>query len=189
MNDEEMPLEEFILLPDTIALVLSNDDYTSNYINNHPYIRTGTVLSGDQTVCYISDDKYEELFEDMGPYIISMIPTVMGPLDRVNLEASGIIQTHEQPYLNLTGKGVLLGFIDTGIDYTNEVFKYEDGTSKIKYIWDQTITGNPPKDFYFGTEYSDVQINEALKSEDPLKVVPHQDTVGHGTFLASIARR
>lgn len=186
--EEEIPLEDFILSENTIALTSRYNDYFMNYIRNNPYIRTGTILSGQQIIFYIEKDRFNHLFEDMGPAFISMIPTVLGLLDRPNLEASGIIQVQQQPYLNLSGQGVLLGFVDTGIDYTNDSFKYEDGTTKIKYIWDQTITGAPPKDFYFGNEYTETQINEALKSENPQDIVPHQDTSGHGTFLASVAR-
>ncbi|MDP4120431.1 MAG: S8 family peptidase, partial [Bacillota bacterium] len=82
---------------------------------------------------------------------------------------------------------VIIGFVDTGIDYTNKAFIYEDGTSKIKYLWDQTINGKPPEGYLFGTEYNNKQINEALKSKNPLSIVPSQDTVGHGTFLAATA--
>jgi len=186
--EEEMSLEDFILLEDTIAISTRYNDYFINQVENTPYIRTSTILSSQQIISYFDSNKFNDLFEDTGPAFISMIPSVLGLLDRPNFEASGIIQVQQQPYLNLTGQGVLLGFVDTGIDYTNDVFKHEDGTTKIKYIWDQTINGSPPNDFYFGTEYTENQINEALISENPLRIVPHEDTVGHGTFLASVAR-
>ena len=41
--------------------------------------------------------------------------------------------------LNLTGKGVNVAIIDTGIDYLNEEFMKENGETRIEYIWDQTI--------------------------------------------------
>lgn len=49
------------------------------------------------------------------------------------------------------------------------------------------INGKAPGGYYFGAEYTNSQINEALQSADPYSVVPHQDNVGHGTFLASVA--
>lgn len=123
----------------------------------------------------------------MGASFISSATVVLGTLDRPNLESAGITQVQQQPYLNLSGRGVLIGIVDTGINYTQDIFRYEDGTSKIQFIYDQTIIGKPPEGFYLGTDYTNAQINEALNAENPYDIVPHQDTSGHGTFLASIA--
>jgi Subtilisin-like serine proteases len=113
---------------------------------------------------------------------------ILGLLDREALEASGIIQVQEQAYLSLTGRGVLVGVIDTGIDYTNPAFIYEDGSTKIYSIFDQSDNTGPQPEgvFLLGTEYTREQINAALKSDDPYSIVPQRDTSGHGTFLASI---
>ncbi|MDF2803459.1 MAG: hypothetical protein K0S61_3362 [Anaerocolumna sp.] len=88
----------------------------------------------------------------------------------------------------LQGKGVLIGFIDTGIDYQNKVFLKEDNTTRIISIWDQTIdTENYPADFFYGTEYSSEEINDALRNKDPLSIVPSTDYIGHGTMIAGVA--
>jgi len=93
------------------------------------------------------------------------------------------------PNYDMKGQGVLVGFVDTGIDYNNLVFKNEDNTTRIQSIWDQTIDSetNYPKDFFYGTEFGKDQINQALSSENPLAVVPSIDDNGHGTMLAGIA--
>ncbi len=119
---------------------------------------------------------------------LSHIPHLYGSYARGALEDSGIITFHDQPYLPLLGSGVLIGVVDSGIDYNDNVFKYEDNTTKIKCLWDQTIMDGPePEGFSFGTEYNEEQINEALNSEDPLSIVPSVDEIGHGTFLAGMA--
>lgn len=111
----------------------------------------------------------------------------VGGFDPGSLIASGIAQVQREP-LSLTGKGVVICMIDTGIDYTSPVFRNEDGTSRILAIWDQTIqTGNPPEGFLYGTEYTREEINRALQSEDPYSVVPSRDEIGHGSALASAA--
>nr|WP_286674329.1 S8 family peptidase [Clostridium sp. ZBS15] len=96
------------------------------------------------------------------------------------------------PYLNLTGKNVLVGIVDTGIDYLNEEFIREDGTSRIINIWDQSIRekSNIDNSLYIGESYSNEQINNAINAyknnEDPYKIVPSKDEIGHGTKVAGI---
>lgn len=122
---------------------------------------------------------------NIGYYVI---PKLYGLLDTGSMEASGIPEIQNQPILALKGNGVLVGFIDTGIDYQNQVFRNLDGSSRIAAIWDQTIqSGDPPEGFLYGTEYTKQQIDEALESENPLVIVPSIDENGHGTFLAGIA--
>ena len=107
--------------------------------------------------------------------------------DTTSLIEAGILQSQGQP-LELTGRRVTIGFIDTGIRYENEVFRTSGGQSRITAIWDQTIqSGEPPAGFEYGTEYTREQIDEALASDNPLQIVPSTDTIGHGTAIASVA--
>ncbi len=90
----------------------------------------------------------------------------------------------------LFGKGILVAVIDSGISYTNEDFRKEDGSTRIRVLWDQSISGNPPAHYNLGTEYTEEQINEALKQDsrsEQLKIVPSIDSSGHGTAVAGIA--
>lgn len=121
-------------------------------------------------------------------FYYSTFPKCYGLMDQSNMEYIGVQKIRRQTFLNLLGRDVLIGFVDTGIDYQHEVFKNADSTSRVFRIWDQTIqTGTPPKGFYYGTEYTREQINEALRSDTPLSIVPSTDTNGHGTFMAGIA--
>lgn len=88
---------------------------------------------------------------------------------------------------NLKGRGVLVGVIDSGIDYTHPDFRSEDGTTRIAYLWDQSLTGQPPMGFSHGVEFTMDQINEALLAPDPFSVVPSEDRQGHGTAVSGIA--
>lgn len=92
--------------------------------------------------------------------------------------------------LSLLGSGILVAVIDSGIDYANPDFRNEDGTTRIVSLWDQTIDGNPPKGYLIGTEFTENQINEALRQptkQSQLSLVPSIDTSGHGTAVAGIA--
>lgn len=92
---------------------------------------------------------------------------------------------------DLNGEGVMIGIIDSGIDYNNLDFINEDGTTRIECIWDQSVVeGQPPKGFNKGTEWNRKEINKALKDlkEDKYSsVIHHVDALGHGTCVAGIA--
>ena len=84
----------------------------------------------------------------------------------------------------LLGQGILIAVIDSGVDYTHPDFRNPDGSTRILAIWDQSIAGNPPEGYTLGTEYTKVQIDEALRSGQRL---PTRDISGHGTEVLGIA--
>lgn len=121
-------------------------------------------------------------------YSYNAVPKCYTLLDTAAMTQAGILQVQNYPTLNLQGSGVMIGFIDTGIDYQNPIFRNLDGSTRIAGIWDQTIQeGTPPQGLLYGTEYRRERIDEALRSDNPLQIVPSRDEQSHGTFLASIA--
>ena len=80
---------------------------------------------------------------------------------------------------NVTGTGVIVGFVDTGIDTTHPDFSFPNGTTKILYVWDQTAKGRPPSGFGYGYECDSRDIET--------RTCPEVDTFGHGTHVAGIA--
>ena len=116
------------------------------------------------------------------------VPNCYTLLDMDALNKSGITAVQNYPTLRLSGQGIMIGFLDTGIDFESAVFRNQTGGTRIAGIWDQTIqTGTLPEGFYYGSEYTEEMINEALRSENPREIVPSVDENGHGTFLASVA--
>ena len=143
-------------------------------------------IDKDFNVVYLQSAGLPKL--DIDQYTYSAIPKCFTTLDEEALQAGGIIKVQSQPNLALRGQGVLIGFVDTGIDYQNEVFRNSDGSSRILRIWDQSIqSGDTPEGFLYGTEYTKEQIDMALLTDAPLRVVPHRDEEGHGTFMAGLA--
>lgn len=121
-------------------------------------------------------------------YSYNSIPKCYAPVSMETLNQAGILPVQNYPTLQLKGNGVLIGFMDSGIDYTNRVFRNLDGSTRIAAIWDQTVqSGTPPQGFSYGSEYTQEQINDALLSEDPLELVPSTDDSGHGTYAVSLA--
>jgi subtilisin family serine protease len=81
---------------------------------------------------------------------------------------------------SLTGRGVLVGIIDSGIDYSHPDFRNSDGTTRIRAILDQTIE----------KEYDSDTINLALAQpteQERYAICPSRDNSGHGTHVAGIA--
>jgi subtilisin family serine protease len=115
------------------------------------------------------------------------IPTLYGLNAIEAISESNIAMFHQYPFGGLRGQGVIIGFVDTGIDYTSNLFKNQDNTTRILRIWDQTIEGNPPQGYTYGTQYTNTEMDIALRSENPFEIVPTRDEIGHGTFLAGVA--
>ena len=88
------------------------------------------------------------------------------------------------PPLNLTGRGILVGIIDSGIDYRHPEFLKPDGTSRILYMWDQSLQGRPPEGYKIGQEFSQEDFNRSLAEGGPPLTT---DISGHGTAVAAIA--
>ena len=133
-------------------------------------------------------------------YTYSAVPKLYSLLDVTSMDAAGITAAGELPVLNNQGAGVIVGFVDTGINYTDSLFRNVDGSTRIIGIWDQTnnsdnsnnIENETVKPFsafsaLYGTQYTAEEINLALNSDNPASIVPTRDENGHGTFLASIA--
>lgn len=97
--------------------------------------------------------------------------------------------------LSLSGKGVLVAIVDSGIDYRHRDFRNQDGTTRILNLWDQTGTGSPPAGYHIGTEYTKTEIDAVLNSERMTadeevrgeNRVLTVDNSGHGTAVAGIA--
>lgn len=83
----------------------------------------------------------------------------------------------------LTGKDIIVAILDTGINYEHEDFRNTDGTTRLLYLWDQTVGNKPPEGFYEGIVYTKEDINIALKNNEKLLSV---DTMGHGTMVSGI---
>ncbi|MBO3445902.1 bile acid germinant receptor pseudoprotease CspC [Clostridium sp. CCUG 7971] len=99
--------------------------------------------------------------------------------------AAGTDYIYNHPYLNVSGAGILVAIVDSGIDYLHPDFIKNDGTSRIISIWDQESSkNNPPEGMIFGSEFSQEQINKAIADKDPTLSV---DNIGTGTIAAGIA--
>lgn len=161
-------IAEINALPNSKAIILT------------PYI--AAVFTSPESDDLIKNIKSINIIESYVPYIL----TDISPLDSAN-----ITPFTQGNLIDLTGTGVVVALIDTGIDYLNKEFIREDDTSRILSIWDQSDnSGTPPPGIDYGSVYNNEEINKAIKSSlsgaDPLTIVPERDTIGHGTECAGI---
>ena len=80
----------------------------------------------------------------------------------------------------LTGKGVIVAILDSGIDYSHPDFRNADGSTRILALYDETLD----------REYTTEEINQALLApteQERFRIVPSRDISGHGTHVAGIA--
>lgn len=131
------------------------------------------TLSDENSIFYI------ELPRVMQYIALESAPSICAPIS---------IYTPES--YNVSGEGVIVAVIDSGIDYSHLDFRNEDGSTRILSIWDQSIEGRPPEGYSSGAYYTQEEINEALRQdtiEGRLSIVPSVDILGHGTAITGVA--
>lgn len=173
-----------------------SEDYLDYVVEYNP---NDITMEESQGECYIRASNRFAVFYERGREYdansltgIKMIPRCYGLISSEEiLESAGVAQVRRQAGLNLLGQGILIGFVDTGIDYSHPAFIGSDGKTRILSIWDQTVQNTDaehiPEYFGYGAEYTAEDINRALESDNPLEIVPSRDEDGHGTFLAGVA--
>ena len=170
--------------------IYSNEyyDLILDYIGGYSMGAPECIQQVDDTydIGFYRRERAPELNLQDYPYLT--IPHCMTPMDMTALEVSGMIRLQNPAALDLQGQGVLVGFVDTGINYEHPAFRNVDGSTRILGIWDQTQReGSPPNGMAYGAFYGEEEINAALQAEQPQSIVPERDESGHGTFLAGVA--
>ena len=145
------------------------------------------ILTSNYAIATLDVSKLPEFYSfDEVEYV--ELPKNLTFLLHESLRNSCITTVQSENGLGLRGEGVIVGIIDSGIDYTHPDFITEEGESRILFLWDQTIQGGtPPEGFRNGAEYDNAAINEALNSNQPFAIVPSVDVAGHGTAVAGVA--
>jgi hypothetical protein len=148
-----------------------------------------TARAGDVVAGKISLAAVEELDALEGVVLIESSRPMVPELD-VSVGEIRANVVHIGPP-GLRGAGVIVGIIDSGIDWRHETFRSGSLQTRILRIWDQNLAPQAgeasPTGPGYGVEYDAARINTALASPNPLTVVRHMDGTGHGTLVAGIA--
>lgn len=150
----------------------------------------GDILNRKFAIISVKSTQLNQLLIDV-PSILFVNFRNMYVLESTSAESTSNFEPYKlNPYLLLSGTGVIVGIVDTGIDYLNKEFILENGISRIETIWDQSAPTTTDESVFIGASYSNEQINKALdasrENKDPYEIVPSKDTIGHGTKLAGI---
>lgn len=186
-----MAKENFFYNPDSIDHVV---EYRGDIISAINKIDYASVWIQNNKIAIISAKLSDipRLLADVKEIVYWAYPVPYSFENISPLEAANVVQVQINPATNLRGDDTLIGIVDTGIDYLNKEFTYEDGKTRIECIWDQAA----PKDendnsIPYGRVYNRDKINEALKEKeenrDPYSIVPSKDEYGHGTNMAGLA--
>ncbi len=148
-------------------------------------------VSDFNAIVFVEADRVQELIRlsETIQYVDPLAPYTLTQVSPI--EAANILEFSQGGTLDLRGTGVVVGMIDTGIDYLNREFMTEDERTRIDRIWDQTIEGGrSPFNIGYGSEYTREDINRAIETQksggDPYSIVPSKDDNGHGTANAGI---
>lgn len=143
-----------------------------------------TVLLGGYAVVVLPQEEIET-FSALPQVIYVEKPKRLNFAVHEGKQASCFTAVQTYPY-NLTGEGVLIGIVDSGIDIFHADFRNRDGSTRILALWDQTVEGEPPAGFHRGRLYSREDINTVLETETE-ESWRKFDSSGHGTAVAGIA--
>ncbi len=151
-----------------------------------------TELLGNYAIAVLEETMVEEFLQS--PDILyAELPVRVYTSVELGRAASCVSNRPTAPYVpsNLSGRGVLVGIVDSGIDYAHPDFRNENGTTRIVTLWDQSSSfGVSPEGYSIGTLFSKEQIDLALQEEltsEQRRIVPEVDVSGHGTHVAGIA--
>ena len=151
-----------------------------------------TELMNGYAVIVVREERIEELAGIPEVEFIEKPKSLYFQAD-AGRQVSCIDTVQSAPY-NLSGRGVLIGIVDSGIDYANPDFRNEDGTTRIVSLWDQSASGNPPAGYTVGSEFTREEINTVLEENASggfpgldMGMVLSRDMSGHGTAVAGIA--
>ena len=122
IDEINLPLDEFVKLPTTVDFQAINSDRFKQYVKDKPYLRFGTELANNYIVGYTNEKNIPKLLQDIGGDFLYLLPRILSPTDSKSNDVSGITQVANQPFLNLTGRGVVICIV--AVSYTHLIYVF-----------------------------------------------------------------
>lgn len=138
--------------------------------------------SGNIAVARLTFPQIAIILKSEGVERIEAYPQRSIPMNDTMLINNRIISIHRGDFplhQAYDGTGVVVGVMDTGIDFTHPDFIDSTGKTRVKFYWDQRqpMGSNTPVSYGYGQEWDAVQIDSG-------QAIPGTD--GHGTHVAGI---
>jgi len=177
LSEKNVSGEIYTLLVQGDVAKLKSFEKEGNYIFNYAAGDIASITGNAASLSYLIDQKIISYAELNKPRISPMNDTMLvrNRIKPVKLGAAPLTQAYD-------GTGIVLGFIDTGIDVAHNDFKDAQGNTRIKFLWDQVATAGStaPGPFNYGMEWTETQINanQCTHSDMPY--------YGHGTHVSGI---
>ena len=141
-----------------------------------PHTRTGAIVTA-----HIAREDLEALASHPDVLAIELTRRLTPNLDvsvpEISADAANQLAALGERF---TGRGVICGFLDSGIDHTHEDFRDAFGNTRVLAIWDHWISGQPPAGYNYGHEFTRAAIDAGLANQ-------HVNDDGHGTHVVGIA--
>ena len=198
MESKPMTADDFIKNPDYFSYLVKYQGDIKGEVSKHSGYYVVVLNDIYAIVCVQRDIIASGLDINTGePYFSTIVyvqPAEFFTLQEISpIEASGVQFLQQELPLTLSGEGVNVAIIDSGIDYLSDEFMDSNGQTRIEYIWDQTISSTQQVEnnmVSFGTVYTKDQIQEAINAyregKSPYDIVPSRDELGHGTGMSGI---
>ena len=172
INDETQLAISLAKTSETLNYITSHDLHIKNTTSNWIYL----TINGKQLKNLLNSSISKQLYTEIGE------PTLTNDTSRVHHQVNQVQQGLGGLQSSYNGNGILLGFIDTGVDFTHPDFKDSLGKTRIYSYWDQTVTtstSRSPQPYNYGDNWTSADIDNAQCTA--------VDNVGHGTHVVGIA--
>lgn len=179
------------------AFIEVTDRSTAQWLKKQPWIRDLVhLVDGYYTAKILGEKHLNELKTHRGIVEVEGVrylqPRLHESVDSIQGWKTASPRDKPPP-----GAGVVIGIVDYGLDFTLKDFLDANGKTRVAYLWDQEREARggkrPPAKYKYGVEHTASQINNALRTSDPLKTLEHEplssetNIRGHGTHVAAIA--
>ncbi|HSQ90280.1 bile acid germinant receptor pseudoprotease CspC [Romboutsia sp.] len=171
--------------------LLYRGDIESAFIDNG--IDKYIILNDKLASIYVSLDFDETILDDIEEIQwwsdsdnMSSLVNITNNLEEgeTATDAAETTYVETSPYINVSGKGILIAVIDSGVSYLHRDLINSNNESKILYLWDQeSDLKDPPEGMKFGSEFTNEDLNKAIEENDGTLSV---DNIGTGTMVCGI---
>jgi subtilisin family serine protease len=177
LAERSLPAQFDVLVDGNIAQLLKDQDQLGIKVNYYAG-NIASVRTSINSISSLISNKYVKFVEYRpgNPQLMNDTMIIRNRIKPVKQGMAPLTQAYD-------GTGIIMGIMDSGIDFNHGDFKDASGNTRIKFIWDQNQSSGStiPLPYNYGIEWTAAQINAS--------VCTHNDNAnyGHGTHVSGTA--